>query len=144
MLQVWVSKLFGKFQQHSVYRSSLVAQIVKNLSAMQETKVQSLGWDTLQKGMLTHSTVLAWRIPWTQEPGGLQPMGSQRVRHDWATHTHTHTINHESSQSDVLNAAWTLRILTTIFLHVYPSTLLAAMGFCQVDVLEMGQGAVTM
>ena len=77
-----MSKLFGKFQQHSVYRSSLVAQIVKNLSAMQETKVQSLGWDTLQKGMLTHSTVLAWRIPWTQEPGGLQPMGSQRVRHD--------------------------------------------------------------
>ena len=54
---------------------------------------------------------------------------------------HTHTINNESSQSDVLNAAWTLRILTTIFLHVYPSTLLAATGFCQVDALEMGQGA---
>ena len=57
------------------------------------------------------------------------------------THTHTHTLNNESSQSDVLNAAWTLRILTTIFLHVYPSTLLAATGFCQVDALEMGQGA---
>ena len=56
--------------------------MVKNLYAMQETKVQSLGWDTLQKGMLTHSTVLAWRIAWTEETGGLQPMGSQRVGHD--------------------------------------------------------------
>ena len=77
-----MSKLLGKFQQHSVYRSSLVAQIVKNLYAMQETKVQSLGRDTLQKGTLTHSTVLAWRIAWTEETGGLQPMGSQRVGHD--------------------------------------------------------------
>ena len=77
-----MSKLLGKFQQHSVYRSSLVAQIVKNLYAMQETKVQSLGWDTLQKGMLTHSTVLAWRIAWTEEPGRLQSIGSQRVGHN--------------------------------------------------------------
>ena len=55
---------------------SLVAQIVKNLPAMQESQVQSLGQeDPLEKGMATHSSILAWRIPWTEEPGGLQPMG---------------------------------------------------------------------
>ena len=62
---------------------SLVAQMVKNLPAMWETWVQSLGWeDPPEKGMATHSSVLAWRIPWTEEPGGLQSMGLQRVRHD--------------------------------------------------------------
>ena len=61
----------------------LVAQMVKNLLAMLETWVQSLGWkDPLEKEMATHSSILAWRIPWTEEPGGLQPMGSQRVRHN--------------------------------------------------------------
>ena len=60
-----------------------VAQMVKNLPAMQKTQVRSLGWeDLLEKGMTTHSSILAWRIPWTEEPGGLQSMGSQRVRHD--------------------------------------------------------------
>ena len=55
-----------------------MAQIVKNLAAMQETWVQSLGQeDTLENGMATHSSVLAWRIPWTEEPGGLQARGSQ-------------------------------------------------------------------
>ena len=60
---------------------------------MQETWVRSLGWeDPLEKEMATHSSILDWEIPWTEEPGGLQSMGSQRVRHDWAcTHTHTHT-----------------------------------------------------
>ena len=61
---------------------SLVAQTVKNLSAMQETRVRSLGGeDSLEKGVATHSSILAWRISWTVEPGGLQSMGSQRVRH---------------------------------------------------------------
>ena len=61
----------------------LVTQMVKNLPAMQETQVQSLGWeDPLEKGMATHSSILAWRIPWTEEPGGLQSMGSQRLQHD--------------------------------------------------------------
>ena len=60
-----------------------MAQTVKNLPAMQDTQVQSLGWeDPLEKGMATHSSILAWRIPWTEEPGGLQSMGSQRVRYD--------------------------------------------------------------
>ena len=63
--------------------ASLVAQMVKNLPAMQETQVPSLGQeDPLEKGMATYSSILAWRIPWTEEPGGLKSMGSQRVRHD--------------------------------------------------------------
>ena len=57
--------------------------MLKNLPAMWETQVQSLGQeDPLEKGMATHSSILAWRIPWTEELGGLQSMGSQRVRHD--------------------------------------------------------------
>ena len=57
--------------------------MVENLPAMQETLVQSLGWEqTLEMEMATHSSILAWRIPWMEEPGTLQPMGSQRVRHD--------------------------------------------------------------
>ena len=59
-----------------------MAQMLKNLSAVQETQVQSLGQeDPLEKAMATHSSILAWRSPWTEEPGGLQSMGSQRVRH---------------------------------------------------------------
>ena len=62
---------------------SPMAQMVKNPPAMQETRVQSLGWeDPLEKGMATHSSILAWRIPWTEEPDGLQSMGWQRVRHN--------------------------------------------------------------
>ena len=61
----------------------LVAQTVKNLPAMQETQVRSLGQeDPLEKGMATHSSILAWKIPWTEEPGRLLLMGSQRVGHD--------------------------------------------------------------
>ena len=67
---------------------SLVVQTVKNLPAVWETWVQSLGQgDPLEKGMATHSSVLVWRIPWTEKPGGLQSMGSQRVIHDWVTNT---------------------------------------------------------
>ena len=67
----------------------------KNLPAVQETQVQSLGSeDSLEKGMATHSSMLAWEISWTEEPGGLCSMGLQRVRYDFVTeyiHTHTHT-----------------------------------------------------
>ena len=64
-------------------RASLVAQPVKNLPAMQESQSQPLGWeDPLEKGMATHCSILAWRIPWTEEPGGLQSIGSQRVGHN--------------------------------------------------------------
>ena len=63
-----------------------VAQMVKNLPAVLETRAQSLGWkDPLEKGMATHSSILARRIPWMEEPGGLQSPGSRRVGHNWAT-----------------------------------------------------------
>ena len=63
---------------------SLVAQMVKNLPVMRKTGVRSLDWeDPLEKGMATHSSILAWRIPWKEEPGRLQSMGSQRVGHDF-------------------------------------------------------------
>ena len=60
-----------------------IVQMVKNLPTMQETQVRSLGWeDSLEKEMAIHSSILAWRIRWTEEPGGLQSMGLQRLRHD--------------------------------------------------------------
>ena len=72
--------------QSALANPSLVAQRIKCLPAMRETWVWSLDRkDPLKKEMATHSSILAWRIPWTEEPGELQPMGSQRVRHDWAT-----------------------------------------------------------
>ena len=66
--------------------ASLVAQRLKLLPPMRETQVRSLGWeDPLEKEMVTHSSILAWRIPWTEEPGRLQSIGSKRVGHDWVT-----------------------------------------------------------
>ena len=63
-----------------------MTQSIKTLPAMQETQVRSLSWeDPLEKGMATHSSILAWRIPWTEEPGELQPIRSGRVRHNLAT-----------------------------------------------------------
>ena len=69
-----------------VYWTSLVAQTVKRLFTMQETWFRSLGWeDPLEKEMAIHSSTIAWKIPWTEDPGRLQSMGSQRVGHNWAT-----------------------------------------------------------
>ena len=65
-------------EERDGFLSSLVAQLVKNRPAMQETQVRSLGWeDLLEKEMAIHSSILAWKIPWTEEPGGLQSMGLQ-------------------------------------------------------------------
>ena len=82
--------------------ASLVAQMVKNHSTMRETWIQSLGWeDPLEKGRATHSSIVAWRIPWTEDPGRLQSMGMQRVRHNWVTkpspaqHKDTHVTFHK-------------------------------------------------
>ena len=76
----WISK---KSVREETDWASLVAQTVKNLPAMKETRVQSLGGeDTLEKEMATHSSILAWRIPWTKKPGRLQSVGSQTVRYD--------------------------------------------------------------
>ena len=85
---------------------SLVALIVKNLPAMQETQVQSLGReDPLEKGMAIYSSILAWRIPWTKEPGGYSSWGC-RLGHEWVTNTFFHLIPwvstrglHNSSQT---------------------------------------------
>ena len=66
-----------------ITRTSLVAQTIKRLPTMRKTWVQSLGWeDLLEKAMATHSSILAWKIPWMGEPGRLQSMGSQRVGHE--------------------------------------------------------------
>ena len=65
------------------YQASLVAQMVKNVPAVKETQVQTVGWeDPMEKEMAPHSSILAWEIPWTEEPGGLRSLGSQRVEHD--------------------------------------------------------------
>ena len=70
-------------EMRTVVEDALIVQTVKNLSAMQETRVRSLGWeDPLEKEMAAHSSILAWKITWTEEPGRLQSMGSQRVGHE--------------------------------------------------------------
>ena len=71
-----------------VLQTFLVAQTVKRLHIMQETQVQSLGWeDPLEEEMATRSNIIAWEIPWTENPGGLQSMGKKRVEHDRVTNT---------------------------------------------------------
>ena len=81
----WVTPLNSadSFTQLLAQLALLVAEMVNNLLAMQESWVQSLGQeDSLEKGVATHFSILAWRIPWTEQPGGLQSMGSQRTRHN--------------------------------------------------------------
>ena len=83
----------GPFYMAFSQSCSLVVQLVKNLSPLQETGVQSLGQeDPLEEGMATHSGILAWRTPRTEEPGGLQSMELQRVRHDWVINIFTVTL----------------------------------------------------
>ena len=75
--------------------ASLVTQTLKNPPAMWETWIWSLGWeDPLEKGTATHSSILAWRISWTEEPGRLPSTGSQRIRHYWVTFTFTFFLSH--------------------------------------------------
>ena len=86
--------------------ASLVAQTVKSLPAMKEMQVQSPGWqDLLEKGMATHSSILAWRIQWAEEPGGLQSTGLQRVGHNWATNN-TYTVDLQCYVSFRGTAKW--------------------------------------
>ena len=80
---IFLIYLYQKRMHYYLIRTSLVAQMVKRLPTMQETWVQSLGWeDLLEKEMATHSSILAWKIPWTEKPGRLPSMGSQRVGQD--------------------------------------------------------------
>ena len=82
------------FSLHNITSASFRSQFWGiSTKPLQETWVQSLGWDDpLEKGMATHFSILAWRIPQTEEPGGLQSMGSQRIRHDWVTNTNIYTL----------------------------------------------------
>ena len=81
----WQATVHGVTQSQTRYHKIHPSKgwMVKHLPTMQKTQVQSLGWeDLLEKEMATHSSTLAWKIPWTEEPGRLQSMGSQRVGHD--------------------------------------------------------------
>ena len=85
-------------------------QMAKSLPAMQETQVWPLGWeDPLEEGMATHSSILAWRIPRTEEPGRLQSVGSQRVRHDWTSNTWYFLFTFGHTASQWLSRGWNLR-----------------------------------
>ena len=94
---IYIEYIFSNIFVEYVFSNtsaSPVPQTIKNLPAMQETQVQSLVWeDPLEKRMATHCSIFAWRIPWTEEAGGLQSMGLQRVGHDWATNTFTCSIS---------------------------------------------------
>ena len=84
-MREWKAQIIGCKLASSIVqcRESLVAQMVKHLPTMRETRVRSLGWeDPLEKEMATHSSTLAWKIPWTEECGRPQNMGSQRVGHN--------------------------------------------------------------
>ena len=83
--------MFGiSFTSTLIYLAFLVAQIVKHLVAMWQTQVWSLGWeDPVEKEMATHLRTLVWKIPWTEKPGRLQSLGSQRVRYNWVTSLNT-------------------------------------------------------
>ena len=102
--------------------SSLVAQMVKHLPTVRETQVQSLGWeDLLEKEMATHSSILAWKIPWMEEPGRLQSMGLQRVGHDWATSlSHNYrlafikVVSLDQQHQHYLGACWKCRSMGPI------------------------------
>ena len=83
---LWTLNSILQVKSTRVLLSTYVAQMVKHLSTMREIRVWALGWeDPLEKEMAIHSSTIAWKIPWTEEPGRLQSMRSQRVRHDWAT-----------------------------------------------------------
>ena len=91
--------------------TSLLAQTVKRLPMMQETWVQSLDRaDPLEKEMATHSSILAWKIPWTEEPGRLQSMGPQRVRHNWAT-----SLTHKNWQLHTLGLLFSHSVMSDTF-----------------------------
>ena len=95
--------------------------MIKNLPIMQETQVWSLGWeDPLEEEMTNHSSILAWRIPWTEEPGGLQSMELQRVEQDWETytHTHTHTVDLQCCVTLRCTAQWFKHIFVSMYLFI--------------------------
>ena len=121
-------------------RASQVAQTVKSLPAMQMPWVQSLGReDPLVKGMANHSSILAWEIPWTEEPEGLQFMGLQRVRHDWVTNTHTHRQDQTLLGLEGHSQGFLLRCHNSSMLF-----LMLFFGFCPTQNSQVTRGSWTM
>ena len=108
---------------------SLVAQRLKHLSAMRETWVRSLGWeDPLEKEMATHSSILDWRIPWMEEPSGLQSIGSQqRIGHDWLTSLSTRIVYFSLQATSV--SVW-LKLV-----HLIPRWFTQTGSVCQLGVI---------
>ena len=103
---------------HQIHRASLMAQRVKSLPAMQETQVQSLDQeDPLEEEMATHSSILVWRIPWTEEAGRLQSTGSQRFRHDWSVKQTTPTYKMSIKVTRILVTITHLE--NSFFLHLF-------------------------
>ena len=115
------SKTYILYYTYDLHKASLIAQSVKNLLIVQGTWVQSLGQeDPLEKEMATHSSILAWKIPWTEEPAWLQSIGSQRVGDNWRTNTSLHlscfshvqlfatlrTVAHQALLSEILQARY--------------------------------------
>ena len=96
-----------------------MAQRLKHLPGMRETRVRSLGQeDPLEKEMATHSSTLVWRIPWREEPGRLQSMGSQRVQHNWTTSLSLFTLTRPESGLNIM-----LNIILGVFVRVFPERL---------------------
>ena len=122
--------LFILFIIVCIYWTSLVAQMVKCLSTMQETWVPSLGQeDPLEKEMATHSSTIAGKIPWTEEPDKLQSMGSQRVRHNWATSLSLHLLI-PSSHSILPTPPPSLA--TQVYLYVCESFFVLLVSSCHI------------
>ena len=128
-------------------RTSLVAQMRKNLPAMQEAQDWSLGQeDPLEKKMAIHHRVCAWRIPWTEDPGVLQSMGSQRVRHTFAyigkhTYAHTfHTYVWKHTYTYTCQKHWRVRILScTLKYHKFMLLCFIIMKHLETNLVEMGR-----
>ena len=116
----------------SAYIFELWAELVTNLPAIWETWIQSLGReDALGMGMATHSSILAWRIPWTEEPGGLQSMESQRVKHDWVTNTFTFFKYMPRSGIAIYSFLMNLHMLSMVVIPIYiPTNSVAGFFFC--------------
>ena len=101
LFSMWNKSLRKFYILVFVNKRYLVAERLKRLPPMQETQVRSLGReDPLEKEMVTHSSILAWRIPWTEKPGKLQSTGLQRIRQDWATSL-THSLTQKTSWGDI-------------------------------------------
>ena len=137
-IRKWIWSTWYTGGTHGYYWAFLVAQMVMNLPAVQETWARSLGWgeDPLEKGMATNSSILAWEIPWTEEPGGLQSLGSPRVGHKWATNTFTSHMD-ITIHKNLLNCAKGDMMFVSLSLFFFFAILQYLWGRLIVTVLPM-------